>query len=90
MNTKLSNLKIGDTAIICGYEKADPKYREKLLSMGLTKGTTVKLTKHAPLGDPVELEIRNFKLSLRKEEAEILILQNENENTNQNREGDKR
>ncbi len=40
--------------------------------MGLTKGTVLKLVKLAPLGDPVELEVRGFNLSLRKEEAEVL------------------
>ena len=74
---KLNDMNIGDKAIISGYEKADERYRQKLLSMGLTKGTEITLSKYAPLGDPVELSVRDFKMSLRKEEAEILILEGE-------------
>ncbi|MCG8573144.1 MAG: ferrous iron transport protein A [Spirochaetes bacterium] len=75
MATKLNQLAIGEKAVIAGYEKKDQRYREKLLSMGLTKGTEITLVKYAPLGDPVEIEVRGFKLSLRKEEAEILTLE---------------
>jgi len=74
MNKKLKDLKIGEKAIIIGYEKKGEKYRQKLLSMGLTKNTEIVLLKYAPLGDPVELSVRGFKLSLRKEEADILLL----------------
>lgn len=77
MYKKLSNLKIGERAIIAGYEKKGESYRQKLLTMGLTKGTEVILLKYAPLGDPVEISVRDFKLSLRKEEAEILLLEGE-------------
>jgi len=74
MKKKLGQMKIGEKAKIKGYEKKGEQYREKLLSMGLTKGAEVTLLKLAPMGDPVEILIRDFKLSLRKEEAEILIL----------------
>ncbi len=75
MVKKLSDLKIGEEAIVSGYEKADLRYREKLLSMGLTRGTSIMLLKRAPFGDPVEIQVRDFKLSLRKQEAEILLLE---------------
>jgi ferrous iron transport protein A len=42
--------------------------------MGLTRGTTIRLTKVAPMGDPVEIEVRDFSLSLRKDEARVLML----------------
>lgn len=71
---KVKDLNIGDKAIVTGYEKGNSEYRRKLLSMGLTRGTQFKLTKIAPMGDPVELEVRGFSLSLRKSEAEVLIL----------------
>jgi len=74
MVKKLSDLKIGEGAIIVGYEKANQHYREKLLSMGLTKGVSIVLLKQAPFGDPVEIQVRDFKLSLRKQEADILLL----------------
>ena len=65
-------MSVGETAEIIGYDPAEKSYRRKLLSMGLTKGTTFTLTKVAPLGDPVEIEVRGFKLSLRKGEADVL------------------
>lgn len=43
--------------------------RRRLLDMGLTPGTTVAMCKTAPLGDPLELELRGYSLTLRKEEA---------------------
>ena len=55
-----------------GYEKGNRAYREKLLSMGLTPGTHFTVTRQAPMGDPIEVEVRGFKLSLRKGEAATL------------------
>lgn len=72
---KIKDLNIGDKAVVTGYEKGCPEYRRKLLAMGLTRGTQFKLTKIAPMGDPVEVEVRDFHLSLRKSEAEVLILE---------------
>lgn len=71
---KIKDLKIGDKVKVTGYEKGNSEYRRKLLSMGLTRGVEITLSKIAPMGDPVELEIRDFHLSLRKSEAEVLIL----------------
>ncbi|MDX9801107.1 MAG: ferrous iron transport protein A [Spirochaetia bacterium] len=75
MTVKIKNLVPGESAIIAGYETGNNYYRQKLLSMGLIKGTIVTLIKTAPLGDPVQMELRGFKLSLRKKEADILILE---------------
>lgn len=75
MPKKLKDLKIGEKSIVIGYEKKSESYREKLLSMGLTKGVEIELLKYAPLGDPVEIMVRGFKLTLRKAEAEILLLE---------------
>lgn len=69
---KLRELLPGEKVRISGYQKSDNHYRKKLLSMGLTRGTEVKLIKVAPFGDPVEIETRGYSLSLRKGEAEIL------------------
>jgi ferrous iron transport protein A len=43
--------------------------------MGLTRGTKIRLTKVAPMGDPVEIDVRDFSLSLRKDEARVLLLE---------------
>jgi len=65
----------GDRARITGFKPGEEGYRSRLLSMGLTKNTEFTLVKVAPLGDPVELELRGFKLSLRKAEAEVLQIE---------------
>lgn len=78
MVERLKDLKLGERAEILGYEGQDPIYRTKLLAMGLTKGTEVKLTKVAPLGDPVEIVVRGYNLSLRKSEADILRVRRKN------------
>ena len=75
MTVKIKNLVPGESAVIAGYESGSNYYRQKLLSMGLIKGTVVRLIKTAPLGDPVQMELRGFKLSLRKKEADVLILE---------------
>jgi len=74
METTLKDLIPGDIAEITGYHKneADNIYKKKLLSMGLTKGVIFTVIKKAPLGDPIEINLRGFNLSLRKKEAEIL------------------
>ena len=71
----ISDLEVGDTAVIVGYRGGGSSYRSKLLSMGLTRGTTIRLTKIAPMGDPVEIDVRDFSLSLRKDEANVLLLE---------------
>jgi ferrous iron transport protein A len=69
---KVNALKVGQTATVTGYERSDRAYRHKLLRMGLIKGTEFKLTRRAPMGDPIELELRGFNLLLRKDEADAL------------------
>ncbi len=74
----LKDLKPGECVEVIGYEGNDPVYRNKLLTMGLTKGVEIKLLKVAPLGDPVEILVRGYSLSLRKEEADILQVRRKN------------
>lgn len=74
MHVKMKELNAGDSAEIIGYDSKDAAYRQKILSMGLTKGTLIKVKKIAPLGDPVEIQVRGFNLSLRKDEAEAVLL----------------
>jgi ferrous iron transport protein A len=68
----LGALAVGQSGRIVGYERGSRAYREKLLSMGLTPGTHFTITRQAPMGDPIEMEVRGFKLSLRKGEAATL------------------
>ena len=68
----LNEMTPGQTAVITGYQMGNAAYRAKLLALGLTRGATIKLVNIAPLGDPVNLEVRGFHLSLRKDEAAVL------------------
>lgn len=74
MNITLKELPAGASGVVEGFAKADPVYRDKLLSMGLTKGTAFEVVRVAPLGDPVEIRLRGFSLSLRKDEADALLV----------------
>lgn len=71
---QIHNLLCGETAEVTGFSAANPSYRHKLLAMGLTPGTQFSLSRIAPLGDPIEIKVRGYALSLRKDEAAILII----------------
>lgn len=71
---KLRNAAIGSRLKVVGYEPTSRDYKRKLLAMGLTPGTELRVTRHAPLGDPTEIEVRDFHLSPRKDEADALIV----------------
>jgi len=72
---KLRDAAIGSTLRVVGYEPTARDYKRKLLAMGLTPGTELRVTRHAPLGDPTEIEVRGFHLSLRKDEANALVVE---------------
>jgi len=65
----LASLKAGSTAVVSEI-KVPPEHRGRLLEMGLLVGTPVELVRFAPLGDPVEIKVRGYHLTLRKHEAE--------------------
>ncbi len=71
----LGSLKVGESARVISLGKADRRYREKLLAFGLTPGTLVSVERVAPLGDPLELRVRGFALSLRRGEADIVMVE---------------
>lgn len=48
--------------------------KRRIMDMGITKGTTIYIKKFAPLGDPMELTVRGYELSLRKSDAENIIV----------------
>jgi ferrous iron transport protein A len=72
---KITEVNVGQTVKIIGYSKSDKSYRHKLLTMGLIKGEQFTLTRKAPMGDPVEIKLRGFNLTLRKDEAESMELE---------------
>ncbi len=65
----LSSLKVGSAATVTEI-KVPPENRGRLLEMGLIVGTAVELIRFAPMGDPVEIKVRGYHLSLRKHEAD--------------------
>jgi len=75
MQYHLGQLSVGEKAVIKGFVEGQKEYRAKLLAMGLTKGIELELTRVAPLGDPLEISIRGFSLSLRKAEASAVLVE---------------
>lgn len=72
MSGRLKDLPPGSLGEVLGYSPSERVYRDRLLAMGLTKGTRFTVLRVAPLGDPVEIEVRGFHLTLRKGEADVL------------------
>ncbi|MGF1612378.1 MAG: ferrous iron transport protein A [Gammaproteobacteria bacterium] len=76
MAISLRDLAAGDRGKVVDYDRFHTaSYRRKLLSMGLTPGTEFTVVRFAPLGDPVEIQVRGFSLSLRKDEATALLVE---------------
>ncbi len=70
----LNSLQPGECGIVENIITADPKLKMRLLELGLLKGTPIELIRYAPLGDPIEIKIRGYRLSIRKIEAESVII----------------
>ena len=75
MGLCFKDMTIGEKGRVVGFNQGDKAYRKKLLAMGLTPGTEFSLTRYAPMGDPVEIQVRGFRLSLRKTEADNLLIE---------------
>ncbi len=73
MDVALNQLKIGETGNIASID-GPPDVRRRLLEMGLTPGARVRVVRFAPLGDPIDIEVRGYHLSLRKHEASRIAL----------------
>ena len=69
----VKDVKIGETAIVTKLNGMGA-LRRRIMDMGITKGTSIYLRKVAPLGDPIEVTVRGYELSLRKEDAENIIV----------------
>lgn len=67
----LAEVEVGDSATVVKLH-GDGALRRHLMDLGLIKGTPLEVVKVAPLGDPVELTVRGYELSIRKEEAAIV------------------
>ena len=71
---KLSDLKVGDYAEIVKISGHDEKLKVKMMEMGLVTGVKLQIIKKAPLNDPISIMVRGYDLSLRKDEAEAVIV----------------
>ena len=69
----LKEAKVGDTFVVESIEPFELKGR--LMTMGLTKGTKVEVMPSAPFGDPMAIKIRSYKLALRRDDAEKIIVE---------------
>lgn len=74
----LNQLSAGEQGVVVNVHGTGAVKR-RLMDMGLTKGTQVKVVKLAPLGDPIELRVRGYELSLRKNESEMVVVSKEAE-----------
>jgi ferrous iron transport protein A len=72
MEKTLADIAVGTSGTVLGFSKDTKDYRQKLLAMGCIKGTTFQVVRVAPMGDPVEIRLRDFSLSLRRDEARAL------------------
>lgn len=69
----LTSIAFGASATIAEIN-LPPESRPRLMEMGLLVGTSVELVRFAPLGDPVEIKVRGYNLTLRKQEAEQILV----------------
>lgn len=67
----LKDVRVGDSAIVTKINGEGP-LRRRIMDMGVTKGTTIRVRKVAPLGDPIEVSVRGYELSLRKQDADMI------------------
>ena len=76
---KLDTLEIGKDAVVASVASDDQALRQHILDMGLTPGTEVTMMKYAPMGDPLEIHIRGYELTLRAEDARNILVAPETE-----------
>ncbi|HTX18932.1 MAG TPA: FeoA family protein [Bacteroidota bacterium] len=72
--TTLNTLSPGDRGTVEQVQSKTSSIKQRLLEMGLTRGTPVELIRFAPMGDPIEISVRGYRLSLRKVEAESVVV----------------
>lgn len=70
--TDLSQLPFGQKALVTRLSRQAAPFRRKLLAMGITPGCALEVVRKAPLGDPIEISLRGFRLCLRQQEAAVI------------------
>ncbi len=71
---QLGELKLGESAVVVNVG-GEGQLRKRFLDLGITKGTRVTMARIAPFGDPVEIQLRGYRLTLRKSEASIVEIE---------------
>ena len=74
MSKTLKQVKRGETVTVQKLQGEGPVKR-RTMDMGITKGTSIFVRKVAPLGDPVEVTVRGYELSLRKADADMILVE---------------
>ena len=69
----LKDIKIGESATVVKLE-GEGAIRRRIMDMGITKGTEILIKRVAPLGDPLELTVRGYQLSIRKADAKKILI----------------
>ena len=67
----LGDAKVGSTVVVTKIE-GDSAFKRRIMDMGITKGSELYIRKVAPLGDPVEITVRGYELSVRKNDAQCV------------------
>lgn len=67
----LRHIPIGERAVVVKLH-GEGAVKRRIMDMGITKGTTISVRKVAPLGDPIEINVRGYELSIRKTDAEMI------------------
>ena len=67
----LGDTKVGSTVVVTKIE-GDSAYKRRIIDIGITKGSELYIRKVAPLGDPVEITVRGYELSVRKDDAQCV------------------
>ena len=75
MKKTVNDMAIGETAVVTGLGCAGA-LRRRIIDMGITPGATVILRKAAPMGDPLEINVRGYELSIRRSEAREITVEN--------------
>ena len=79
MRRTLGALSPGESGYVYSVNAGDPRMRRRIVDMGITPGTRITIIKTAPMGDPIEITLRGYSLSLRREDALQITLMDEDE-----------
>ncbi len=70
----LGDLKVNEQAEVIGFEKNNKEVLDKLLALGINRGASIRLLRFAPLGDPIDIEVKGTNISLRTGEAKLVFV----------------